>query len=355
MSIIEIEIAGRRIGDAHRPYVIAEISANHAQNYSVAEAIARGCAEAGVDAIKLQTYTAETMTLDLDKPAYVISEGLWESKKLFDLYREAETPWKWTQPLQELCASIGITLFSSPFDSTAVDFLESLNFPAYKIASFELTDLPLLRAVAETGKPVIASTGMASEQEIQSAVSVFRENGCEELALLKCTSSYPATFDSLNLSLIPRLQSDFNLPVGFSDHTQGVTAAIAAVALGACIVEKHVKTTGSESSPDAVFSATIEELRELVSGVNLAFDSRGNCQYGPHETEYPMIALRRSVIAIRDIPLGAQITKEDIAILRPAVGLPPGEFDAILGAITAENILKGDGITWESLRTTSGS
>jgi len=355
MSTSEIEIAGRRIGSAHRPYVIAEISANHAQDYSVAEAIVRGCAEVGVDAIKLQTYTAETMTLDVDKPAYIINEGLWESKRLFDLYGEAETPWEWTEPLQALCSSLGVTLFSSPFDSTAVDFLESLNFPAYKIASFELTDLPLLRAVAETGKPVIASTGMATEQEIQSAVSVLRESGCEQLALLKCTSSYPATFDSLNLILIPRIQTDFDLPVGFSDHTEGITAAVAAVALGACIIEKHVKTIGSESSPDAVFSSTIGELGELVNGVNFAFDARGNGNYGPHESEYPMIALRRSVIAIRDLPVGARVNKEDVAILRPAIGLPPSEFDTIVGAIVKKNIFRGDGITWDSLGTPSES
>jgi len=350
MRTSEIEIAGRPIGSAHRPYVIAEISANHAQDYSVAEAIVRGCAEVGVDAIKLQTYTAETMTLDVDKPAYIINEGLWESKRLFDLYREAETPWEWTEPLQTLCTSLGITLFSSPFDSTAVNFLESLNFPAYKIASFELTDLPLLRAVAETGKPVIASTGMATEQEIQSAVSVLRENGCEQLALLKCTSSYPATFDSLNLSLIPRMQSDFNLPVGFSDHTQGITAAVAAVALGACIIEKHVKTTGSESSPDAAFSTTIEEMKDLVHNVTIAFASRGESVYGPHQSERPMIAFRRSLIATRDLPMGTEISADDIAIRRPAIGLPPSDFEAVIGCKVIRRIDRGDGINWESLK-----
>jgi len=349
MSIDSIEIAGRLIGDSHPPYVIAEVSANHAQDYATAEAIVRGCAEAGVDAIKLQTYTAETMTLDSDLPPYVIKEGLWESRRLFDLYREAQTPWEWTEPLQTLCESLGVTLFSSPFDSTAVDFLESMDFPAYKIASFELTDLPLIQAVAATRKPVIVSTGMATEQEIQSAVSVLRENGCEQLALLKCTSSYPAAFNSLNLSLIPRMQLDFKVPVGFSDHTQGITAAVAAVALGACIIEKHVKTVGSEFSPDAAFSSTIDEMSALVQNVAQAFEARGSGKYGPHKSELPMIALRRSVIALRDLTVGTRITIDDVAVRRPMIGLPPSDFESILGSKVTARVNKGEGIKWEFL------
>ncbi len=349
-----IKIAGSLIGVKHHPYVIAEISANHAQDYSVAEAIVHGCAEAGVDAIKLQTYTAETMTLDLNEPAYVINEGLWKSKNLFELYRDAETPWAWTGRLQALCDSLKVTLFSSPFDSTAVEFLESLNFPAYKIASFELTDLPLLRLVAGTGKPVIASTGMATRQEIDTAVATLRAEGCVQLALLKCTSSYPATFESLNLGLIPKMQQDFRVPIGFSDHTQGITAAVAAVALGACIIEKHVKTAGSETSPDAAFSATTNEMKSLVQSVSLAYDSIGETEYGPHVSELPMLLLRRSIVAIREIPAGSRIEPEDVAVLRPAIGLPPSELETVLGATVRKHISRGEGISWDALGMTNG-
>jgi len=346
----EIVIAGRKIGSNYRPYVIAEISANHSQNYSVAEALIRGSAEAGVDAIKLQTYTAETMTLDVDLPEYRVKEGLWKSERLFDLYRRAETPWGWTESIQALCAELGIAMFSSPFDSTAVDFLESFDVPAHKVASFELTDEPLLKKIAATEKPVIASTGMATKKEIETAVSVLKENGCRSLALLRCTSAYPAPFDALNLSLIPTMTKDFGVPVGFSDHSLGTAAATAAVALGACIIEKHVQTAESESSPDAAFSASLADIQALVLDVNIAFEARGDGKYGPSECERPMLALRRSIVASRDIPFGTSVSENDIVVRRPNIGLPPGEFDTVLGAITTRGLQRGEGITWDALK-----
>jgi pseudaminic acid synthase len=341
----EISIAGRKIGTGYKPYVIAEISANHSQKYPVAEALIRGSAEAGVDAIKLQTYTAETMTLDVDLPEYRIKEGLWKSEKLFDLYRRAETPWDWTENIQILCSELGIALFSSPFDSTAVDFLETFDVPAHKVASFELTDLPLLKKIASTGKPVIASTGMATKDEIETAIRVLSENGSGSLALLRCTSAYPAPFNALNLSLIPKMMQDFNVPIGFSDHSLGTASATAAVALGACIVEKHVKTVGSESSPDAAFSASLEDMKELVFDVNVAFEARGNGEYGPSDCERPMIALRRSVIASKDIYPGQVLGPENITVRRPNIGLPPSAYEKLIGMTAHRTIQRGEGIT----------
>jgi len=344
----EIAVADRKIGLSHRPYVIAEISANHSQNYAVAEALIRGSAEAGVDAIKLQTYTAETMTLDVDLPEYRIKEGLWKSEKLYDLYRRAETPWGWTESLQILCAELGVEMFSSPFDSSAVDFLETFDVPAHKVASFELTDVPLLKKIASTGKPVIASTGMATKKEIETAVRVLAENGCESIALLRCTSAYPAPFNALNLSLIPKMIQDFNVPVGFSDHSLGTAAATAAVALGACIIEKHVQTAGSESSPDAAFSASLTDIKRLVFDVNVAFESRGNGQYGPSECEQPMMALRRSVIASRDIYPGEIFCADNVVVRRPNIGLPPSEYEKLLGTAARQAIRRGEGLSWKS-------
>jgi len=346
----EIAIAGRKIGSNHRPYVIAEISANHSQNYAVAEALIRGSAEAGVDAIKLQTYTAETMTLDVDLPEYRIKEGLWESERLFDLYRRAETPWSWTESIQALCVELGIAMFSSPFDSTAVNFLETFDVPAHKVASFELTDEPLLKKIASTGKPIIASTGMATKKEIETAVRVLTENGCESLALLRCTSAYPAPFNALNLSLIPKMMKNFNVPVGFSDHSLGTAAATAAVALGACIVEKHVQTAGSESSPDAAFSASLTDIQQLVFDVNVAFESRGNGEYGPSKCEQPMMALRRSVIASRDIYPGELFDANNIVVRRPNIGLPPSEYETLLGTTARQAVRRGEGLTSRSAK-----
>lgn len=350
-----LSIAGRTIGPDESPYVIAELSANHAQDLELAKEIVRGCAEAGVDAVKLQTYTAETMTLDVDRPEYWITQGTWASERLFDLYRRAETPWEWTRDLMSLARGLGLTLFSSPFDETAVDFLESCQVPAHKVASFELTDLPLLRIIGRTGKPVIASTGMATKDEISEAVSTLTESGCEQLALLKCTSAYPAEASDLNLTLIPQMQADFGLPVGYSDHTIGTTAAVAAVALGACVIEKHVQADRVTDSPDAAFSAAVSEMGQFVSAVREAHAMRGHAQYGPSAAEEYLRAFRRSIIATRDLQAGTLIGPDDIVVRRPDIGLLPRELDAVIGAKLTRGFARGEGLDWEGLEPVEGA
>jgi len=346
-----MKIRDRNIGDQSLPYVVAELSSNHTQDLHVAKALLEGCAAAGVDAVKIQTYTAETMTLDVELPDYYIQDGLWQSQRLFDLYQVAQTPWEWTEELLNAASGLGLAFFSTPFDLTAVEFLETFDMPAYKIASFELTDLPLLRSVAKTGKPIIASTGMATHGEIAEAVDELTAHGCTQLALLKCTSSYPARHEALNLRLIPQMKADFGVPIGYSDHTIGKTASIAAVALGACIIEKHVMLADTSSSPDAAFSASLDQMSELVRDVRAAAVSRGSGDYEVSPDEDSMRRLRRSVIAFRDIPANKKIEYEDLTVRRPAVGLPPRELPSVAGRRAARDIKRGEGITWDLLES----
>lgn len=337
-------IAGRPIGPEHPPYVIAEVSANHLQDLDLARRIVVDCARAGVDAVKLQTYTADTITLDVDLPGYLIEGGTWAGERLHDLYQRAMTPWDWTPILGELAAENGVHLFSTPFDPTAVDYLETCDVPAYKIASFELTYHQLLARVAATGRPVIMSTGLATHEEIVEAVDVLRRGGATQIALLKCTSAYPADPADLNLTLIPRMAADLGLPIGYSDHTIGTTAAVAAVALGACIVEKHVKDAASTGSADESFSTLPDDLGRLVRDCREAFIARGRPEYGPTEAERPSLHFRRGVVAARDLSAGQVIGPDDVAVVRPSLGAPPRDLDAIVGTVAGRDYRRGEGL-----------
>lgn len=337
-------IGDRQIGPDHPPYVIAEVSANHLQDIDLARRIVVDCAHAGVDAVKLQTYRADTITLDVDLPPYLISGGTWDGERMFQLYERAMTPWEWTSELMELANAHGVHLFSTPFDPTAVDFLETCAVPAYKVASFELTYHQLLERIGRTGKPVIMSTGLSTRAEIEEAVGVLRDSGAPSIALLKCTSAYPADVADLNLTLIPRMIEDFGVPIGYSDHTIGNTAAVAAVALGACIIEKHVKDASSTGSADETFSTLPDDLSRLVDDCRAAWAGRGTPTYGPTEAELPSLHFRRSVVAARDIAAGATITEADVTVVRPNIGAPPRDLDSIIGTVAARSYVRGEGV-----------
>lgn len=344
-----MHIGSRPIGPDHPPFVIAELSGNHNQSLERAFAILDAVAAAGAHAIKLQTYTADTMTLPgayrIDDPA-----SLWYGRELHELYQEAYTPWEWHQPLFERAKSRGMLAFSSPFDETAVDFLETLDVPAYKIASFENTDWPLLRCVAATGKPVIMSTGASTLAEVAEAVDVLREAGCQELILLKCTSTYPATPQNTNLRTIPHLAQLFPAcPVGLSDHTMGVGAAVAAVALGACVIEKHVTLRRADGGVDSAFSLEPEEVATLVTETERAWQALGQIQYGVQRAEEKSRLYKRSLYVAQDIRAGDVFTKENLRVVRPGDGLPPRYFAPLLGKPARQDLRAGTPLTWEAL------
>jgi N-acetylneuraminate synthase len=344
-----LTIAGRAIGPGEPPYIVAEVSANHRQDFQQAVAIVRAAAEAGADAVKLQTYTADTLTLDCDRPEFRIRGTLWNGRTLHDLYGEASMPWEWQPKLRDVARGLGLTLFSTPFDATAVAFLESLAAPAYKIASFELVDLPLLRCVAATGKPVILSTGMATLEEIDEAVQTLRQAQAGPVALLKCTSAYPAGPDDMNLRGIPRLAEVFGLPVGLSDHTLSTTAAVAAVALGATIIEKHLTLSRASGGPDCEFSLEPAEFRQMAAAVRAAYQALGSAQFGAGPGELDSRRLRRSLFAVRDIRVGERFTPENVRSIRPADGLPPRYLDRVLRATARVDITRGTPLAWEHL------
>lgn len=341
-----ITIAGREIGPGHKPFIIAEMSGNHNQSLERALAIVDAAAEAGADAIKLQTYTADTMTLP---GAYTIEDenSLWKGRELYDLYQEAYTPWEWHQPIFNRAKEHGIIAFSSPFDETAVDFLEELDAPAYKIASFENTDHPLIRKVAATGKPVIVSTGAATIAELDEAVQVLRKAGCENFILLKCTSTYPATPQNTNLATIPHMRDLFNVQVGLSDHTMGVGAAVAAVALGATVIEKHFTLSRADGGVDAAFSLEPLELKSLVVESERAWQALGQVQYGVQRAEEKSLLFKRSVYACRDIAAGENLTKENLRVIRPGLGLAPKHYDKLLGMQAKQAIKAGTPLHWD--------
>ncbi|MCX2739107.1 pseudaminic acid synthase [Pontibacter anaerobius] len=343
--IQDINIAGRMVGPNHRPFIIAEMSGNHNQSLERALAIVDAAADAGADAIKLQTYTADTMTLP--GALTIEDEGsLWKGRELYDLYKEAYTPWEWHQPIFERARERGMLAFSSPFDETAVDFLEELGAPVYKIASFENTDHPLLRRVAATGKPVIMSTGAATVQEVAEAVQVLMEAGCKELILLKCTSTYPATPQNTNLRTIPHLRELYGVQVGLSDHTMGVGAAVAAVALGATVIEKHFTLNRADGGVDSAFSLEPGELHTLVVESERAWLAMGRVQYGVQRAEEKSRLFKRSVYAARDIKAGEPLTKENIRVIRPGLGLAPKHYDALLGKTAKQDIKAGTPLNW---------
>ncbi|MCH1613328.1 MAG: pseudaminic acid synthase [Flavobacteriales bacterium] len=339
------KINDRIIGPDQPPYIIAELSANH--NGSLERALrtideAKHC---GADAIKLQTYTADTMTIDSDSPEFMIKGGLWDGFKLYDLYKWAETPYEWHEAMFAHARKIGITVFSTPFDETAVDLLEKLITPAYKIASFEMVDLPLIRYVASTGKPIIMSTGMASEQEIKESVVTAREAGCEQLVLLHCISSYPAPMEQANIRQISNLAKRFNVIVGLSDHTLGTTASVAAVAQGACIIEKHFTLSREDKGPDSEFSLEPDDLKKLCIDTKDAWLSLGKEGFERQKAEEGSKVFRRSLYFIKDLPEEHVIKADDIRRIRPGKGLAPKYFDKVVGKKTVKKVFRGQAIS----------
>ena len=333
-----ISIDGRVIGAEMPPYVIAEMSANHNGNIETAFTIIEAAKKAGADAVKLQTYTADTITLNCDTEDFQIHGGLWDGKTLYQLYQEAHTPWEWHKPLFEHAQKIGITIFSSPFDNTAVDLLEDLNAPAYKIASFEAVDLPLIKYVAATGKPMIVSTGMADVQEIEEAVDVARAGGCKELALLHCVSGYPAPAADYNLRTIPDLMQRFGLVTGLSDHTLDNTTAITSVALGAAIIEKHFTLDRNGGGPDDSFSLEPAELAALCRDSKTAWKALGRVDYGRKSSEQGNVKFRRSLYFVKDMQAGDVITEDCIRSVRPGFGLAPKFYESILGKMLKKDV-----------------
>ncbi|RQD82903.1 MAG: pseudaminic acid synthase, partial [Methanocalculus sp. MSAO_Arc2] len=316
-----------------RPFIIAEMSGNHNHSLDRAMAIVKAAAEAGAHAIKLQTYTADTMTLDIEEGEFFISDekSLWKGQSLYDLYKQAYTPWEWHEPIMKRAEELGLICFSTPFDETAVDFLESLNVPAYKIASFENNHLPLIRRVAATGKPLIISTGMATIAELDEAVRTARDAGCQDIILLKCTSTYPATPENSNILTIPHMRELFGCEVGLSDHTLGIGAAVAAVAHGATVIEKHFTLSRADGGVDSAFSMEPAELKMLVEETERAWQSLGGVVYGPTEAEKNAVYRRRSLYVAEDMKAGDVFTKENLRCVRPGLGLAPKYYEILLG------------------------
>jgi len=342
-------IDGHRIGRDQVPFVIAEMSGNHNQSLDRAFAIVDAAAAAGAHAIKLQTYTADTITIDVHRGEFTIQDGgsLWAGRNLYDLYKQAHTPWEWHAPIMERARMHGLTVFSTPFDETAVDFLETLGVPAYKIASFENVHIPLIRKAAATGKPLIMSTGMASIAELDEAVRAAREAGCRDLVLLKCTSTYPATPENTNLATIPHLRDLFGCEVGLSDHTMGTGVSVAAVALGATVIEKHFCLSRAEGGVDAAFSLEPAELKALVEETGRAQAAMGAVRYGPTEAEKTSLVFRRSLYVVADMKAGDAFTPETVRAIRPGLGLPPKELDTVLGKRARVDVARGTPVSWD--------
>ncbi|MCL5781238.1 MAG: pseudaminic acid synthase [Firmicutes bacterium] len=331
------------------PFIIAEMSGNHNQSLDRTLSIVEAAAKAGVHAVKLQTYTADTMTIDHDEREFYISDdkSLWQGKSLYKLYQQAYTPWEWHRPIFERCRELGIIPFSTPFDATAVDFLETLDVPCYKIASFENIDLPLIRKVASTGKPIIMSTGMATLAELDEAVRTARESGCKELILLKCTSTYPASPEESNLLTIPHMQELFGCEVGLSDHTMGIGVAVAAVALGATVIEKHFTLSRADGGVDAAFSLEPNEMRQLVEETKRAWQALGKINYGPSESEKKSLQFRRSLYVVKDMAAGEEFTPENLRSIRPGLGLSPKYYDILIGKKVKKAVKRGTPVSWD--------
>lgn len=345
----EFEIDGRMIGAGHPAYLIAELSANHNQDYDEAVRLVHAAHEAGADAIKLQTYTADTLTIESDQPQFKITGTPWDGRTLHDLYQEAMTPWDWQPKLRELALGLGMGCFSSPFDATAVAFLEDAGFPAYKIASFEIVDIPLIRQAAATGKPIIISTGMATLDEITEAVDAVAGAGGDALALLKCTSAYPAPASEMNLSCIPDLAARFGLPVGLSDHTMTAESALAAVALGACIIEKHLTLSRDNPGPDSAFSLEPPEFKAMVDSVRTVEAAMGTPGYAPGEAEKKSTAFRRSLFIVEDVAEGEPLTAENVRSIRPGGGLHTRHLDEVMGRKAKAPIKRGTPLSLDLL------
>jgi pseudaminic acid synthase len=341
-------IGRHEIGLGHAVYVVAELSANHNQNFDEAVTIIHAAKEAGADAVKLQTYTADTITIRSDSEYFRIKGGtVWDGRTLHELYGEAHTPWEWQPKLKRVADDLGLDCFSSPFDPTAVDFLETIDVPAYKVASFELVDIPLIQKMARTGKPLIMSTGMATIEEIDEAVTAARNAGAKAIALLKCTSAYPALPEEMNLRTIPELARTFAVPAGLSDHTTGVLVPVAAVSLGACIIEKHITCSRSMGGPDAAFSLEPHEFKSMVEAVRMAEKALGKVQFGPSAREKSSRVFRRSLFVVQDVNKGESFSSESVRSIRPGHGLHPRYMEAILGKRATRNIARGTPLAWE--------
>lgn len=344
---LPVAIAGRPIGPEHPPYVVCELSANHNGRLDRALALIDAAAATGCDAIKIQTYTADTLTIASDRPEFRIAGGLWDGRTLHDLYSEAFTPYDWHPALFARAAEHGVTLFSTPFDQSAIDLLESLDCPAYKIASFELVDLPLVRAIARLGKPVILSTGMASEAEIRQAVQTLRDNGDPPLVLLHCISAYPAPMDQANVRTVPDLAARFGVVAGLSDHTPGTVASVAAVALGASVIEKHFTLSRDDGGPDSGFSLEPQEFRQLVHDCRAAWQALGTPGYDLKGSERQNITFRRSLYVVADIAAGEALTEQNIRSIRPGHGLAPRHLDEVIGKIASRDLKAGEPLAWD--------
>ncbi len=344
-----VSIAGRKIGHSEPPFVIAELSGNHNRSLDRAMMIVEAAAKAGAGAIKLQTYTADTMTLNLRTDDFVIHDAnsLWNGQDLYHLYQEAHTPWEWHQPIFDYARELGLVAFSTPFDDTSVDFLESLNAPCYKIASFECTHLPLLRKVASTGKPLVISLGMTTLAEAEECVRTVREAGAAEIILLKCTSTYPASPANSNLRTIPHLREMFDCEVGLSDHTVGTGVAVASVALGATVIEKHLTMRRADGGVDSAFSLEPEEFARLTEEAHAAWQALGHVRYGPTSDEKQSLKFRRSIYAVREIAAGEEISTRNARIIRPGFGLQPKYWGAVLGRRVRKPVAAGTPISWD--------
>jgi pseudaminic acid synthase len=343
-----IRIGQRLVGDSQPVYIIAEMSANHNQSFERAVAVIHAAKQAGANAVKLQTYTADTITIDSDRPEFRIGGGtLWDGRTLHDLYREAYTPWEWQPKLKQAANDAGLDLFSSPFDETAVDFLERMDVPAYKLASCELVDIPLIQRIARTGKPLILSTGMATCSEIEEAIAAARQASATQIALLKCTSSYPAPAEEMNLRTIPELVRRFGVPVGLSDHTMGIASPVASVALGACIIEKHITLSRTEPGPDSAFSLEPQEFKSMVDAVRVVEKALGEIHFGPTGNEAASRVFRRSLFVVHDIKRGEVFTAENVRSIRPAQGLHTRHLPEIVGRCAACDIKRGTPLNWD--------
>ncbi len=345
------KIQDRQIGLQARPYLIAEMSGNHNQSLDRALEIVDAAAASGADAIKLQTYKAETMTLNVRAPGFVIEDekSLWNGRQLYELYEEAHTPWEWHAPIMQRAAAHGLHCFSTPFDDTAVDFLESLNVPAYKIASFENTDLPLIRKVASTGKPMIISTGMATVAEIDEAIRAAKQAGCQDIVILKCTSTYPATPENTNIRTIANMRETFGCEVGLSDHTMGCGVAVASVAMGAVVIEKHFTLRRADGGVDSAFSLEPDEFRMLRAETDRAWQSLGSICYGGTDAEDKSLIFRRTLYVARDMEAGDVFTPENLRAVRPGYGLPPKFLNTVLGKRINQDVLAGTPLRWDHL------
>ena len=343
-----IQIGNRRIGPGMPAYVVAELSANHRQDFDEAVALVHLAKESGADAVKLQTYTADTITIRSDRECFRIGGGtLWEGRTLYDLYDEAHTPWEWQPKLKEVANSIGLDLFSSPFDPTAVEFLERMDVPAYKVASPEIVDIPLIQTMARTGKPLTVATGMATLEEIEEAVTAAKQAGAKDIILLKCTSAYPAPPEEMNLQTIPDLAKRFGVPVGLSDHSMGIAVPVAAVTLGACIVEKHFTRSRELGGPDGAFSLEPQEFRQMVDAIRTAEKALGAVHYGVSAQEARSRPFRRSLFVVADVKAGEEFTASNVRSIRPGNGLHSRYLEKVIGHTATRNITQGTPLSWD--------